>query len=104
MPLPGALATVTGLAKMTTVFSQSIGKSVQAVVASLVRDIVCFTPLAIFLSAGLEQHTPGSGINGILYAAPIADMVAAVVILVLTVSFFRKLGKDAAAPNHPTVD
>lgn len=89
-----SLVTVTGLTKMTTVFFQSIGKSVQAVVTSLVRDIICFTPLAIFLSAGLEQNQPGSGINGILWAAPIADAVAAVVILILTLSFFRKLGKE----------
>ncbi len=89
-----SLVTITGLTKMTTVFFQSIGKSVQAVVTSLVRDIVCFTPIAIFLSAGLEQSQPGSGINGILWAAPMADAVAAVVILVLTVSFFRKLGKE----------
>ena len=89
-----SLVTITGLTKMTTVFFQSIGKSVQAVVTSLIRDIVCFTPLAIFLSAGLEKSRPGSGINGILYAAPLADTVAAVVILCLTVSFFRKLGKD----------
>ncbi len=89
-----SLVTITGLTKMTTVFFQSIGKSVQAVVTSLVRDIVCFTPIAIFLSAALEQSQPGSGINGILWAAPMADAVAAVVILVLTVSFFRKLGKE----------
>lgn len=89
-----SLVTVTGLTKMTTVFFQSIGKSVQAVVTSLVRDIVCFTPLAISLSAGLEQSNPGNGILGILWAAPIADAVAAAVILLLTLSFFRHLGKE----------
>ena len=36
----------------------------------------------------------GTGINGILYAAPIADAVAAVVILCLTISFFRKIKKQ----------
>ena len=91
-----SLVTVTGLIKMTAVFFQSIGKSIQAVVASLVRDILCFAPLAIFLSAGLESQQPGSGINGILWAAPIADAVAAVVVLVLTISFFRKVEKDSA--------
>lgn len=85
-----SLLTITCLTKMTAVFFQSIGKSVQAVVTSLVRDILCFTPLAICLSSALEKGTPGSGINGILYAAPISDGVAAIVILVLTISFFRK--------------
>ncbi len=89
-----SLVTVTGVVKMTAVFFQSIGKSAQAVAASLVRDILCFAPLAIFLSAWLESQQPGSGINGILWAAPIADAVAAVVVLVLTVTFFRKLGTE----------
>lgn len=88
-----ALVTITGLTKMTTVFFQSIGKSVQAVVTSLIRDLVCFVPLALGLSAVLEQNAAGSGINGILFAAPIADAIAAVVILVLTLFFFRKLKK-----------
>ena len=88
-----SLVTVTCLVKMTTVFFQSIGKSVHAVVTSLVRDIVCFTPLAIFLSAALERQEAGAGINGILMAAPIADVAAAIVILCLTVSFFRTLGQ-----------
>lgn len=91
-----SLVTVTCLVKMTTVFFQSIGKSVQAVVTSLIRDIVCFTPLAIFLSAAMERSAAGTGINGILFAAPIADAVAAVVILCLSVSFFRTLGKEKA--------
>ena len=86
-----SLVTVTCLVKMTPVFFQSFGRSIRAVIPSRVRDILCFTPLAIFLSAALERQDPGSGINGILLAAPISDAVAAVVILCLTVSFFRKL-------------
>ena len=86
-----ALTMITCLVKMTAVFFQSIGKSIHAVVASLIRDIVCFTPLAIILSAVLEKNTPGNGINGILYAAPISDLVAIVVILGLTIPFFKEL-------------
>jgi len=92
-----SLVTITGLTKMTTVFFQSIGKSYQAVVTSLVRDIVCFTPLAIGLSAAMEQRRPGTGIDGILLSAPIADAVAAIVILCLTVFFFKHLKSD---PNQ----
>lgn len=90
-----SLMTITCLVKMTAVFFQSIGKSIHAVVASLIRDIVCFTPLAIILPGILEANNAGSGIDGILYAAPIADLVALVVILGLTISFFRSLGKEA---------
>ncbi len=89
-----SLMTVTCLVKMTAVFFQSIGKSTYAVVSSVVRDILCFTPLALLLPKILEKTEAGTGINGVLYAAPISDIVAAVVILVLTVSFFRTLQKD----------
>ncbi len=89
-----SLMTITCLVKMTAVFFQSIGQSVKAVVASLIRDIVCFTPLAILLPMLLEKTEPGTGINGILFAAPLADLVAVVVILILTVPFFKKLEKS----------
>ena len=88
-----SLTVITSLVKMTAIFFQSIGKSVNAIVASLVRDIICFTPLAIFLPAWLEKAEPGSGVDGILYAAPIADLVALAVIIFLTTSFFRKIKK-----------
>ena len=86
-----SLTMITCLVKMTAVFFQSIGKSSHAMIASLVRDILCFTPLALILPAVLEKEVPGSGINGILFAAPISELVAMVVILALTVSFFRKV-------------
>lgn len=89
-----SFVTITCLVKMTAVFFQSIGKSVPAVVASLVRDIVCFTPLAILLPQFLESVEPGTGVDGILYAAPISDIVAILVILGLTISFFRNLAKE----------
>lgn len=89
-----SLMTVTCLVKMTAVFFQSIGKSTYAVISSVVRDIVCFTPLALILPTLLEKSEGGTGINGILYAAPISDLVAIVVILVLTISFFRTLNKE----------
>lgn len=89
-----SLMTITCLTKMTAVFFQSIGKSVYAVVASLIRDILCFTPVAIILPSILEARKAGWGIDGILYAAPIADLVALTVILGLTISFFRSLDKE----------
>ena len=91
-----ALTLVTCLVKMASVFFQAIGKPLSAMVASMIRDIVCFTPLAIFLPQILEQRQPGSGIYGILYAAPIADAVAAVVVVKLIVSFFRQMNQELA--------
>ncbi len=88
-----SLTLITCLVKMTAIFFQSIGKPIQAALSSVIRDMVCFVPLAIILPSVLEQCDPGSGIHGILYAAPIAAAIAAVVILILTVSFFRSLKK-----------
>ena len=102
-----ALMTGTCLVKMSAIFFQSIGCSVRAVVASLVRDILCFTPLAILLPAMLESGEAGSGINGILFAAPIADFIAVIVIIVLTVPFFRNLKKkeaEAAEAKAESID
>lgn len=90
-----SLTMVTCMVKMSAVFFQSIGKSVHAIAASLVRDILCFTPLALILPTLLERSEPGSGINGILYAAPISDVVALVAILALTIPFFRKIKKQS---------
>ena len=88
-----SLMTVTCLVKMTAVFFQSIGKSTHAVIASLIRDIVCFTPLVLILCSALESRAAGEGINGILFAAPIADLVSIFVIIALTTSFFKSLSK-----------
>ena len=88
-----SLTMVTCMVKMTAVFFQSIGKSIRAILASLVRDILCFTPLALILPALLERAEPGTGIHGILYAAPISDAVALVAILCLTIPFFRRIKK-----------
>ncbi len=95
-----SLILVTGIVKLSSIFFQSIGKSTSAVITSLVRDLVCFTPLALGLPYLMEQANPGSGINGILIAAPIADMAAVVVVVILTVRFFRNLPKG----NLPQTD
>lgn len=86
-----SLLTVTCLIKMTAVFFQSIGKPIQAALSSLIRDIACFSVLAIALSIILEQNKIGTGIYGIIYAAPIADVIALLLVLTLTILFFRDL-------------
>ena len=89
-----SLMTITCLIKMTAVFFQSIGKSVRAAIASLIRDILCFTPTVIILSNVMESKEAGTGVYGILYAAPIADFISIFVILILTITFFASLDKD----------
>lgn len=78
------LVTFTCVIKMSSIFFQAAGKPVFAIASSLIRDIVCFLPLICILPISL-------GIEGVLWAAPVADAVAMVVTVVLTVIFFNGL-------------
>lgn len=79
-----SLVTFTCTVKMTSIFFQAVGLPLQAVISSMIRDIVCFIPLILILPVF-------SGIEGILFAAPIADFIAMTVSAALTVAFFRAL-------------
>ena len=79
-----SLVTFTCIVKMTSIFFQAVGKPVQAVVSSMIRDIVCFIPLIIILPIFF-------GIDGILFAAPAADFIAMIVAALITLSFFKSL-------------
>ena len=74
---------------MTSIFFQAVGKPVRAVISSMIRDIICFIPLIIVLPVYF-------GIEGILYAAPVADLLAMIVATILTVTFMRTLKE----PSH----
>ncbi len=97
-----SLVTFTCIIKMTSIFFQAVGKPVKAVVASLIRDIVCFVPLVILLPYFFESNAAGQGINGILFAAPAADLIAMIAAALLTVSYFRKLNQTAASQWNQT--
>ncbi|MCM1306637.1 MAG: MATE family efflux transporter [Bacteroides sp.] len=79
-----SLVVFTCTIKMSSIFFQAIGKPIHAVVASLIRDIVCFIPLINILPLFY-------GVEGILYAAPIADAISIVVVVVLTLYIFKKV-------------
>ena len=70
---------------MTSIFFQAVGKPVQAVVSSMVRDILCFIPLIIIFPLTI------GGVESILYAAPVADAIAMVIATVLTLLFMRSI-------------
>lgn len=80
-----SLVTFTCIIKMTSIFFQAVGKPVRAVIASMIRDIVCFIPLIIIYPAVF------GGVEAILFAAPTADFLAMLVAGALTVTFFKKL-------------
>lgn len=75
--------------KMTSIFFQAVGMPVNAVISSMIRDIICFVPMIILLPLKF-------GIEGILLAAPCADLIAMTVAVVLTVKYFRSLEKESA--------
>ena len=79
--------------KMTSIFLQSLGYPTRSIIASTVRDIVCFVPLVIVLPIFL-------GVEGILFAGPIADLIAAILAAVLTVCLMRTLPKH---PQNPAI-
>lgn len=85
-----SLTTFTCIVKVSSIFFQAAGKPVRAVVASMVRDILCFIPLILILPRFF-------GIEGILYAAPAADLLAMLVSGALMIGYFRQLGKDVPA-------
>ena len=85
-----ALVTFTCFIKMSSIFFQAVGEPVKATAASLIRDLACFVPLAILLPRFL-------GIQGILLAAPAADLIAMVVAVLLTRRFFRGLREQETA-------
>lgn len=90
------LVTFTCIVKMTSIFFQAVGKPVRAVVASMIRDIICFIPLIIILPISF-------GIRGILFAAPCADLIAMIVAAFLTATFMKTLKGNAAEESAPAV-
>lgn len=84
-----ALITFTCFVKMSSIFFQAVGKPVKATASSLIRDLVCFVPLAIVLPRFF-------GLQGILYAAPAADLISMIVAVLLTRNFFHSLRQEEA--------
>ena len=90
------LVTFTCTIKMTSIFFQAVGKPIRAVVASMIRDIICFIPLIITLPLFF-------GIEGILFAAPSADLIAMIVAAALTVTFMKTLKDKPTEKGAETV-
>ena len=78
------LISFTALVKMYSIFFQASGKPLYALIASVVRDVVCFVPLVFILPAVY-------GIEGMLFAAPVSDFVAMATVLYLSVKFWKSM-------------
>jgi Na+-driven multidrug efflux pump len=80
--------------KCCTIFLQSMGKPVLSTILSLLRDFVLLVPLVLLLPLRW-------GVEGPLFAAPIADVVAFLVTVLLMGKVLRQLaaGDRPAAQN-----
>ena len=83
----------TCIVKMTSIFFQAAGMPIRAVLASLVRDIVCFIPLTIIFPIVF------GGVEGILYASPVSDVLAMAINVGLTIPFLRSLNQKMNAED-----
>jgi Na+-driven multidrug efflux pump len=77
------------MVKTNSIFFQAAGKPGYAVVASTIRDMVCFVPLILILPA------ISPSVELLLYAAPISDLISLAVTAGLSVAFLRSLKKGA---------
>lgn len=73
---------------ISSTFFTSIGKPIKGVFLSLTRQIIFFIPILIILPLFM-------GIDGILYTGCIADLLAAVVAVIMTVFEFKSMNKLA---------
>ena len=83
-----SLISISCLIKMNCIFFQAVGKPVHSVISSMIRDVLCFVPLIIIL----PKFFPG--VEAILFAAPISDLIALVVTAILSISFIKSLKVD----------
>ena len=68
---------------ITSNFYTAIGKPVGGIILSLTRQILCLLPLIIIFPIYV-------GIDGIMYAGPIADLMAAVACVIMVAFQFRR--------------
>ncbi len=84
------LITLTCTIKVISIFFQAVGEPLRAAIVSLSRDIVLFVPLVLILPRMMNN------INGILWAAPVADIFGIIIAGGLAIAYFRHLGREHA--------
>ncbi len=80
------------LQPVTTTLFTSIGKSIKGVFLSLTRQIIFLLPLIAIFPKIL-------GIDGLLYAGPVADILAAIVAMAMAAREFNKMRKKEVIKN-----
>ena len=82
---------VLGFVLMVITLMQSLGKASKASVLVLMRQIILFVPLAIFL-----PQIGGLGVHGVFLAPAVTDLIILVLAIVMLAGEFRNLSKLAA--------
>ena len=80
---------INGIQPITANFFTSIGKAGRGIFISLTRQIIFLLPLILLLPIWL-------GIDGVMYAAPVADGISAVLALLFVEWEFKKLRASAS--------
>ncbi len=75
-----------GFLTPSSIFFQSIGKPTKAMICTLTRQLLHFLPLAYVLSSII-------GIDGLLYAGPVSDVMATLTALILISGEMRIINK-----------
>jgi Na+-driven multidrug efflux pump len=76
---------ICSIQKASSIFLQSIGKPLPAMILSLARDFVLLAPLCVILPIRF-------GVVGPLYSAPIADVICLVITVIVVAYTFKKMG------------
>lgn len=80
------------LQPITSTFFTSIGKPYKGIFLSLTRQILFLLPLIIAMPLFM-------GIDGILYSGPIADVLAAIITIIMVLAEFRNMKKLQVVEN-----
>ena len=78
---------LTGFIIPSGIFFQSIGKPTKAMICALTRQLIYFLPAAFVLGHFM-------GIEGLLYAGPVGDILASATIAILVAGEIRILNRD----------
>ncbi|MCM1132645.1 MAG: MATE family efflux transporter [Ruminococcus flavefaciens] len=78
---------------ISSTFFTSIGKPVKGIFLSLTRQIIFFIPVLIVLPMFI-------GIDGILYTGAVADLLAGIVAIIMTVIEFRMMSREMSTVNR----
>ena len=74
------------------IFFQSIGKPTKAMICTLTRQLIYFLPAAFILGHIM-------GIDGLLYAGPLGDILAAITVAILAAGELRLLNRGINSSN-----